>query len=420
MSFFRILLKETLFYSISKAIPSIFGIISILIFLRILGTDIYGQYSLILSQCSLIVGLGLGWFNQAILRYYTVDSVDSNYKYNQGKALFYSLLFSLIFFTIISYPQSFSAKLWLVSIITILTMGLYNFLKVFYQAKLLAHKIVFLSSLQSLFALILPITIMYFFGYNEIFLLFGIACSFFFAIIILLKNKTIKFFIHFNNDLLNKSNILIKKWFAYGLPLSFWFAAGLTLSFLDRFFINYYLSNNELGIYASLEEILTRSFSLTLFPITMALHPRIMKLWNNSKIREATELIKNSISIIFVIGILILLIVWLSNDFIFLVLEKLIPGFSIKSKILILPLLSAGFLWQLSLLTHKMLELKEQTTLMIIAIIPSLAINIIGNTYFLPILGGIATAYSAFFSSLAYFIITGLHCIYSIRRIKES
>ena len=84
MSFFRILLKETLFYSISKAIPSIFGIISILIFLRILGTDIYGQYSLILSQCSLIVGLGLGWFNQAILRYYTVDSVDSNYKYNQG------------------------------------------------------------------------------------------------------------------------------------------------------------------------------------------------------------------------------------------------------------------------------------------------------------------------------------------------
>ena len=85
-----------------------------------------------------------------------------------------------------------------------------------------------------------------------------------------------------------------------------------------------------------------------------------------------------------------------------------------------MPLFLAGLLWQLSFLTHKMLELKEQTIKMIIAIVPSLIINIVGNTYFLPNLGAIATAYSAFYSALIYFVITGLHFIYSINRIKKA
>ena len=65
-----------------------------------------------------------------------------------------------------------------------------------------------------------------------------------------------------------------------------------------------------------------------------------------------------------------------------------------------------------------MMELKEQTMFMVIAIIPSLIINLIGNNYFLPKFGGIATAYTAFFSSLAYFTITGVHFLYTINKIK--
>jgi antibiotic biosynthesis monooxygenase (ABM) superfamily enzyme len=65
-----------------------------------------------------------------------------------------------------------------------------------------------------------------------------------------------------------------------------------------------------------------------------------------------------------------------------------------------------------------MLELKEQTILMIIMILPSLLINVIGNSYFLPTLGGIATAYTALFSALVYCILTSLHFIYSIKKNK--
>lgn len=386
--------------------------------MRIIGSDVYGQYSFVLSQCNLIVALGFGWLNQAKLRYYSTDRFNKNYYNIQKKALCYSLIFCLLFLSILVFYQSLTNQIWIVSILIIASMGLFNYLKTFYQAKLLPERIIVLTGIQSLFALALPIAIMYFFGYNEISLLIGIAFSFFLAMIILFKSKIISNFLTFDNKLIKKSNKLIKKWFAYGAPLSLWFAVGLALSFLDRFFINYYLTSNELGMYASLQELLTRSFSLTLFPFTMALHPRIMKLWNSSKFHDATKLIMKSIAIIFSMGIFILLIVWLFKDFIFFGIQKVIPAFSIKSKMLILPLLSAGFLWQLSLLTHKMLELKEQTKLMIVAIIPSLIINLIGNNLFLPMLGGIATAYTAFFSALVYFIITSIHCAYSINKIR--
>ncbi len=417
----KFLFKETLYYSISKFVPGVFGLLSVVLFMRIIGAQEYGQYSYLLSQCNLVVAVGFGWLNQAQLRYYSKDSYYENYKMSQIIALLYSLIFCIAIITILFFFQNLSNNTWLVSIIMITTIGGFNYIKTFYQSKLLPKNIIFLSSVQSLMALLIPLIIMFFFGYSAISLMFGIALSFLLSILIFSKCEIHKL----NNSELSFKRIkdkvsILKKWFVYGSPLSIWFAAGLALSFLDRYFINYYLPGIELGIYASLQEVLVRSFSLTLFPFTLAIHPRIMNLWNESKQKEAIQLILKGFYLMFGIGLVLLSIVWYYNDFIFLLIRSAIPQFNIQSKILILPLLSAGFLWQLSFLTHKMLELKEQTGLMTIAIIPSLIINIIGNNYFLPKLGGVATAYTSLFSALTYCIITGTLFIFSLRKIRIS
>ena len=125
-----------------------------------------------------------------------------------------------------------------------------------------------------------------------------------------------------------------------------------------------------------------------------------------------------SLRLVLLLGIFIFFIIWQFDKYIFLLIESAIPQFNYKYKELILPLFAAGFLWQLSLLTHKMLELKEKTKFMVIALIPSLIINIIGNIIFLPKMGLVATAYTALFSSLLYCIITGIHCIKNINKLK--
>ena len=99
-------------------------------------------------------------------------------------------------------------------------------------------------------------------------------------------------------------------------------------------------------------------------------------------------------------------------------IQKAIPQVSNQNKELILPLLFSGFLWQLSFITHKMLELKEKTLVMVIALLPSLFINIIGNSVYLPKIGQIATANTALLSALTYCIITFLYSIYSMNKIK--
>ena len=87
------ILKDTIFYALSKSIPGLIGFSAIIIFMNILGAEKYGEYSLIISRCNLIVALSFGWLNQAKLRYYSIDRESDNYNYSQIIALFYSTIF---------------------------------------------------------------------------------------------------------------------------------------------------------------------------------------------------------------------------------------------------------------------------------------------------------------------------------------
>jgi len=364
------------------------------------------------------VALGFGWLNQAQLRYYSKDKYDESYQNDQLASLFFSTIFCITLILLVAIYKSLSIFISIILIITIFSIGSFNYIKTFYQAKLIPQKIIYLTSLQSIMSLIIPIPLMFIMGFKYSILILGIAFSFLFSTFIIIKIDKKKYFSFLKKNIVDRKNNNIVKWFKYGSPISIWFVIGLALPFLDRYFINYYLENQDLGTYSSLQEILVRSFSFTLFPFTMALHPRIMDLWNRSKIQQTLTLILNSIYIIIFIGLIILFIIWFFNDLVFILISKALPEISIQSKIIILPLLLAGFLWQLSLLTHKMLELKEKTTLMIVAIIPSLIINIIGNNYFLPKFGLIGTAYTGLASALVYCIITSVYFIYSFKKIQ--
>ena len=417
---YNLLLKETLFYTVSKAIPGIIGLVSVILFMRVFGSIQYGEYSLFISQCNLIVAIVFGWLNQSQLRYYSSDKKNSEYNRSQFRSLFLCFGASLIILSILIIMQSFSIQVWLISLLTIISIGIFNYIKTIYQAKLRPINIIYMTSVQSFLGLLIPILLL-FFGWtvgNTI--LLGVLLSFTIVVLFIGLFSQNKVFFEKNWSIKqNYNHLLIKKWFNYGGPISIWLAVGLALPFLDRFFINQYLSSSNLGVYSGLQELLTRVYSLILFPIILALHPRIMNLWNSSNIYEATKLIKNGISIFLCFGIIIIFIVWNFFDSIFFILQKAIPELGTHNKKLIIPLLSACFLWQLSFLTHKMLELKEKTLIMLLAIIPSLIVNIIGNSLFLPRFGELATASTAFISALMYCTITFIYSIHNMIQIKN-
>ena len=101
----RILLKETFLYAVSKTVPGFAGLASVILFMRIIGAEQYGQYSFLLSQWYLIVAIGFGWLNQAQLRYYSKDNTFDDFKSGQIRAFAYSGLISVIVFSVFQQQQ---------------------------------------------------------------------------------------------------------------------------------------------------------------------------------------------------------------------------------------------------------------------------------------------------------------------------
>ena len=416
----RILLKETFLYAVSKTVPGFAGLASVILFMRIIGAEQYGQYSFLLSQWYLIVAIGFGWLNQAQLRYYSKDNTFDDYKAGQIRAFAYSGLISVIVFSVLSIFQPRSIQLWGISIISIISIGGFNYIKTFFQAKLEPKKVIWLTLGQSILALSIPLGLFFLFQKNSFSILMGVGISFLLMTIIFgLKKKVMKHFITDVSKPTKTGKIRVKKWFFYGGPLSIWFAAGLAFPFLDRFFINLYLPGETLGVYAGIQELLTRIFSITIFPLTLALHPRIMNLWNDSKIREAIQTIRWGIGVILGLAIVLCIVIWLFDTIIFNILTMAIPQINSQYISLLLPLLSAGFLWQFSFLTHKMLELKEKTHIMVVFLLISLFINMVGNSMYIPHFGVQATANTAFVSALVYCILTGIYSMIVMKKSKN-
>jgi O-antigen/teichoic acid export membrane protein len=416
----RILLKETFLYAVSKTVPGFAGLASVILFMRIIGAEQYGQYSFLLSQWYLIVAIGFGWLNQAQLRYYSKDNTFDDYKAGQIRAFAYSGLISVFVFSVLSIFQPRSIQLWGISIISIISIGGFNYIKTFFQAKLEPKKVIWLTLGQSILALSIPLGLFFLFQKNSFSILMGVGISFLLMTIIFgLKKKVMKHFITDVSKPTKTGKIRVKKWFFYGGPLSIWFAAGLAFPFLDRFFINLYLPGETLGVYAGIQELLTRIFSITIFPLTLALHPRIMNLWNDSKIREAIQTIRWGIGVILGLAIVLCIVIWLFDTIIFNILTMALPQINSQYKTLLLPLLSAGFLWQFSFLTHKMLELKEKTHIMVVFLLISLLINMVGNSIYIPHFGVQATANTAFVSALVYCILTGIYSMIVMIKSKN-
>ena len=212
----------------------------------------------------------------------------------------------------------------------------------------------------------------------------------------------------------------MKKFFNYGAPLSLWFGIQLSLNFSDRFFIEQFYGPQLMGSFAGFSEFIIRVFSIIIFPVTLAIHPKVMNQWNrNQNTHETFRHILNGglLQIVIFSGVLVLAIAF--KHHIFNAILYLVPGIDMEMETLLIPLLIGGFLWQFGLIAHKPLEAAEKTKKMVLCILGALAINIIGNYFFLPKYGLIVTAYTMIASGMFYILSTVMFSTPFRRRVHS-
>ena len=73
LSLYKQLFGDSYLYFLTKIIPGITGLLSVIVFMRWVGPDGYGQFTLLLSFVMATGALSSGWLNQALLRYFSQD-----------------------------------------------------------------------------------------------------------------------------------------------------------------------------------------------------------------------------------------------------------------------------------------------------------------------------------------------------------
>jgi O-antigen/teichoic acid export membrane protein len=199
----------------------------------------------------------------------------------------------------------------------------------------------------------------------------------------------------------NEIRVLRTIW-TYGWPVGVWSMCLTLQSALDRYFIQHYSGDANAGSYAAMYDVIVRSFSLLCFPLVLSSNSLVMSRWNKSDRRGAVSVIGSSLKYQIVISVFFFLALPLLTRQV----SHVILGRQYETNAsLVLPLALGGFLWQISYLVHKPLELLCRTKRMLAAMIVALAVSVIGNYLFIPAYGYIAAAYVAIAAPVTYLVV---------------
>lgn len=405
--------KDTLMYFVSKVIPGLMGLLSTLMFVRLAGIGQYGRYAVTFSFIMACAAGMSGWLSQGILRF------ESNYK-EPKQALDFkraTLAGSILsvslggLFVAIGSWILIERSLW-ISLLGVILAGVifeYTVLLAKLQAQLRSGSVARIEGVRSVAAFAIPaVAILASGARNYWILLLGVLGGYLVGLVgqRYLRSISSKLAGRANPVAISPAQRqLLRQVWSYGWPVGIWFFCSQGLSVSDRYLLHLFRGYNDAGVYASMYDVVVRSFSLIFFPITLATTPLIMAHWNRGERGVAVSVIKTSVKyqmIIFcaVFAVLIFTAPWVS---------RLVLGHgNLAGAPLILPLAVVGFLWQISLLFHKPLEIMCQTKRMLIGVAVALAVNVIGNYLLIPAFGYVSVPYVNIAAAAAYLIMVAV------------
>ena len=192
---------------------------------------------------------------------------------------------------------------------------------------------------------------------------------------------------------------ILRKFWRFGWPLSLWFAGQLLLPLIDRTLIANQLGLRATGNYAALSDILTRCFSLAVFPLIQAIYPRLTKLAEQENRSGVRSLLRRAALLLLFAGLVSLPVLYHLRDW---VVGMALPSPGILYTDLVLPLALGGFIWHVALLVHKPLELATRTRHMLAAMIVAVVVKTLLTWTWLPQWGMQGAAVATLVAGVVY------------------
>jgi O-antigen/teichoic acid export membrane protein len=403
--------KHSVLYFLSKAFPSLFTLLSIVLFVRLAGKEEYGKYSLLISIILFTLTFTSGWISQVILRFDSLYS-RTREKLRYTKAVMLSSLASVALGAIVlcaavgTVPRVPALTLPIGITIYVFAFA-YTLKNTRLQVGLNPREIVWNELIRSLVILIVPVLLFLLFGrMDSIMILSGVCVAYLSALLFRLGGAENRRLMRVPFLRTLDSRAYLVEYAKYGLPLSLWLAVAYLLNVSDRYIIAYFTSYEDVGVYSAVYDLVYKSFSLAFFPILMAAHPLIMNNWSKNK-GDSLKILKKSLKYEALVFPFIMAGIVAASPLLSRLLKmdrRVLLGVGI-------PVAVGAFLWQFSMLLHKPMELHNKTPLMLVFVSLALLVNVVGNIVFIPRFGFVAAAYTTVVGAVVYIVLITLNYV---------
>jgi O-antigen/teichoic acid export membrane protein len=401
------LVRDSGAYFVSKAAPGLAGLLTVILFIRIIGREQYGKYTLAFSIVAVVSAFFTGWLNQALLRFrsglHDGDAVRLAVLVSGAASVVLGwVALSVLYAVRVLDPADYSLAGFAALLVLCAAFSLFEVKVGLLRAEIRPQRVVVLSLVQAVLSIAIPVALFLTVGRSYVLALSGLALAYAAATLWGAANSgSLGTIISQGREEWRRVRQLIGRFADYGWALSFWFAATLALAFSDRFFIQRSLGFAEVGSYAAVYDVIFRGYSLALAPVTVAVHARIMRAWNSQSPETAWLLWRWGMVMQFGIFAAVALVLGL---FPHIAAWVILPAGAPELVPLVLPLAIGGFLWQFAMLAHKPLEMASRTGLMLVGALGALALNVAANYFLLPKYGVMVPAYTTIVTGTAYII----------------
>ncbi|WP_335870579.1 oligosaccharide flippase family protein [Bacillus sp. 2205SS5-2] len=393
--------KHTFIYFLSKGVPGIINFIGIALYTRLLSTEEYGEYALVIAAVTIVNSALFHWLRLGLLRY--------NPKYEDNKksmfissmtATFISIgLLTIILGSgifIVYTPLHSLALLWFLGIGLLVMQSTFDLFTEYLRSELLSTLFGLVTSLKVTLSLGLALLFIQVFNLGGEGIILGLFFGNFLSVVFFLPKH-----LHlFNFKIINKN--MIKEVVIYSIP----FIAALSMEAIilntDRYLIGWFLSKGAVGIYAVSYDLAKQILFLLMMIINLAAYPLVIKALETDGIKACQKQLNQNTAMLLLVALPATIgMILLSEPFTQIILGKEFLGKSAT----IFSLISFAILLQGIKMFYFDLafQLGKNTKLQIYPVIAAALLNILLNLIFIPKYGIVGSAYAtilAYMSSL--------------------
>ena len=405
----RALYQDIGWYGLSKFAPGLAGLAAVSLLVRALDSAQYGSYALACTAANASSVIASAWLAQGIHRFLPMakehDGVPSAVRALAKAALAISLVVSLTAICV-GAPGFGFATLVLSAILSTAQSG-HTISCAILMARFRASAVAALEAGRSVLAVIfvLPILVWTSYGFLPAVAALGLSYLLSFTVGAALARRQLNRLSIGQENEPSAKKAAMWRLARYGVPMSVWLAAFTLLPFLDRMLISLYYGRAATGLYAAYYDFIVRGSGFFIMPVVLAVQPRAMTLFGLSRFEDMRNLLKKALfatlSTTAAISVgTFLLGPWVTSHALGL------PGDA--DRLFLACLALGGCLWQVGLLTHKVLEAEGKTTTLIISMLSACGLAVGVNVLELPRLGMRAAGYALVAGSVAYALLTGV------------